>query len=176
MVSFRRKPDVFYACLLLFCGTVALHLLVENQNRYHYHAIPLLCVMLGVAVSAGSVQVNKMIMTQLEKKRQAAMEKAAAEAHIQMIQREQEEQSRLRAEALHAQFDMGKAIREGHIRIVASQGVQEDNRTAEQSNANGEAAAAEPEKIDHAAPEAEEETPLIVNLFFSLLRRDRKRD
>ena len=162
LVSFRREPDVFYACLLLFCGTVALHLLVENQNRYHYHAIPLLCVMLGVAVSAGSVQVNKMIMTQLEKKRQAAVEKAAAEAHIQMIQREQEEQSRLRAEALHAQFDMGKAIREGHIRIVASQGVQEDNRTAEQSNASGEAAAAEPEKIDHAAPEAEEETPLIV--------------
>ena len=51
---------------------------------------------------------------------------------------EEDEIARLRAEALHAQFDMEKAIREGHIRIVGSQGIATDpakerqNRTVNQ--------------------------------------------
>lgn len=44
----RREPDAGYALILTFCGTVALHLLVEQQNRYHYYALYLLAVLAGV--------------------------------------------------------------------------------------------------------------------------------
>ena len=126
-LCFRRSPDSMYACLLLFCGTVALHLMVENQNRYHYHALALLCLMTGISVRDISDMVRRAVMDRLVKKQQAAAEKAARDAHVFMIQQEETDRARLRAEALHAQFDMGAAIREGHIRIVASKGVIASN-------------------------------------------------
>ena len=44
----RREPDAGYALILTFCGTVALHMLVEQQNRYHYFALYLLAVLAGI--------------------------------------------------------------------------------------------------------------------------------
>lgn len=124
VMSFRRGPDAAYACLLLFCGTVALHLLVENQNRYHYHALPLLAVMSGLAVSGCAATVHRAVMERIVRKREEAEHKAAREAEILQRQQEEQERIRLRAEALHAQFDMDSAIRQGHIRIVASEGIR----------------------------------------------------
>ena len=46
-------------------------------------------------------------------------------ARTKKVWREEKELAQLRAEALHAQFDMDRAIREGHIRVVTSQGVMD---------------------------------------------------
>ncbi|MBR0228687.1 MAG: glycosyltransferase family 39 protein [Clostridia bacterium] len=119
----RRGPDAMYACLLLFCGTAGLHLFVENQNRYHYHALALLCMMSGMSVREVMALVRQSVMDRLERKRREAAEMAARASRVLMLQQEEADRARLRAEALHAQFDMGAAIREGHIRIVASEGV-----------------------------------------------------
>ncbi len=124
VMLFRRKPDTLYACVLLFCGTVALHLFVENQNRYHYHAIPLLALFSGAAASAMLGVVGRAVMASIEQKRQETEARVREEAEILARQRDEEERVRLRAQALHAQFDMGKAILEGHIRVVASEGVK----------------------------------------------------
>lgn len=119
----KRKPDSSYSLVLLFCGTVALHLFVENQNRYHYHAIPVLIILSGIAVSAILQNVYQFVMEKLEEQRRLAAEKERSAQEAARKAASEEEISRLRAEALHAQFDMAKAIREGHIRIVASKGV-----------------------------------------------------
>ncbi|MBR2823987.1 MAG: glycosyltransferase family 39 protein [Clostridia bacterium] len=123
VLMLRRRPDVLYACLLLFCATVALHLLVENQNRYHYHAMPLLCLFTGAAVKWVLNLVDEAVMKRIHLKRREEAEKQEMEAERARRQQEKDELARLRAEALHAQFDMEKAIREGHIRIVGSQGI-----------------------------------------------------
>ncbi len=123
-VMLRLRPDALYSCVLLYLGTVALHLLVENQNRYHYHALPVLAILAGAAASAMRDRIHFAVMAQLEEKKR---EKAIAEErenHVQMMRAEEAERVRLRAVALHAQFDMGKAIEEGHIRIVASKAVE----------------------------------------------------
>ena len=44
---FRGKPDAGYAIVLLLCGTIALHMIVETQNRYHYYALYLLAAIGG---------------------------------------------------------------------------------------------------------------------------------
>ena len=124
VLLFRRRPDTLYACVLLFCGTVALHLFVENQNRYHYHAIPLLALFSGAAASAVLGIVGRAVMARIEQKRQEAEARARHESEVRARQRDEEERVRLRAQALHTQFDMGKAILEGHIRVVASEGVK----------------------------------------------------
>lgn len=121
----RKKPNVLYACLLLFCATVVLHLLVENQNRYHYHVLPLLCLFSGAAVRWLLSSMNEGVMKRVHSKRREAEKKAAGEAARARKQQEEEELVRLRAEALHAQFDMGRAIEEGHIQIVISKGAAE---------------------------------------------------
>ena len=123
---FRRKPDVLYACTLLFCGTVALHLLVENQNRYHYHALPLLALFSGASVSVMLGVVRRTVLARIEQKKREEAEKVEREAAVRARQRDDDERVRLRAEALHAQFDMGKAILEGHVRVVASEGVMKN--------------------------------------------------
>ena len=123
VLMLRRRPDALYACLLLFCATVALHLLVENQNRYHYHAMPLLCLFSGASVKWVLSLVDETVMKRIHLKRREEAEKRELEAARARRQQEQDEVARLRAEALHAQFDMEKAIREGHIRIVGSQGI-----------------------------------------------------
>ena len=123
-VMFRLRPDALYSCVLLVLGTAALHLFVENQNRYHYHTLPFLAILAGAAGAAMSERVGVAVMARIEEKKK---EKAAEEeriAHVRKLQEEEDERVRLRSEALHAQFDMAKAIEEGHIRIVASKAIE----------------------------------------------------
>ena len=79
--------------------------------------------MSGMSVKEVMALVRQSVMDRLERKRREAAEKAARDSHVFMLQQEEAERMRLRAESLHTQFDMGAAIREGHIRIVASEGV-----------------------------------------------------
>jgi len=119
-LMFRRKPDPVYACMLLFCGTIALHLFVENQNRYHYHLLPLLCLLFGVGVSSLVHMVDQNVMSRVRARERREAEKKAFKDKVALEQREAEECARLRAEALHAQFDMGKALQNGNVRVIMS--------------------------------------------------------
>ena len=49
-ITIHSEPEPGWTLILLFCGTVVMHLLVESQNRYHYHALPLLCILSGAAL------------------------------------------------------------------------------------------------------------------------------
>lgn len=120
-IQLRRRPDAGYACVLLFCGTVVLHLLVESQNRYHYHALPLLCILCGVAAGRVLSLVRQRMTERLIEKARIEAEREERERIVERITAEERERERLRAEALHAQFDMGKAIREGHVRVIMSE-------------------------------------------------------
>ncbi|MBR2759591.1 MAG: glycosyltransferase family 39 protein [Solobacterium sp.] len=121
VIMVRKVPNTSYSFVLMFCGTVALHLLVENQNRYHYHTLPILAIMTGVFFYLMMERVQKIVLAQkIEKEHKEAEEKAAKE-RIERIRAEEKKIEDLRAAALHAQFDMGPAIRDGHVRVVMSQ-------------------------------------------------------
>lgn len=123
-VMFRLRPDALYSCILLVLGTVALHLFVENQNRYHYHALPFFAILAGAAGTAMRERVYDAVMARIVEKKQLKAAEEERIAHVKKLQDEEAERVRLRAEALHAQFDMGKALSEGHIRIVASKAIE----------------------------------------------------
>lgn len=134
----RRKPDAAYTCVLLFCGTVALHLLVENQNRYHYHGMTILALLTGVAMTGTMEIVYKRVMARVLQRRMLKAKRIADAEAVRLRKAEEEERVRLRAEALHAQFDMDSAIREGHIRIIASEGAREAAAKAAQAAPSAE--------------------------------------
>ena len=172
-IMLARDPDGAYCCTLLVCGTVVLHLLVENQNRYHYHAMPMLAIIAGTAVGYILRRSYHHFMYQREEKDRLNSIKAARAAEVAKLQETEDELSEIRAQALHAQFDMGSALREGHIQIIASQSavdaapgeadaapeeagaVQKDAATTpEETEAVSEEAAAVPEETETVSEEA----------------------
>ena len=116
-----KAPDGSYACTLLFCGTVALHLLVENQNRYHYHALPILAIVAGTTIGQILRSSYNFFMHQQAEKDRLDNEKATIQAQVKKQEEFEAEMIDIRAKALNAQFDMGTALKEGHITIIASQ-------------------------------------------------------
>lgn len=118
---FRRKPDSSFAIILMILGTIALHLLVENQNRYHFHVLSLLPILAAVALRAILDAVGRNCMAaqyEAQRRKEQAQERARI---IAQTRADEAERARLRAEALHAQFDIGKALREGHVNITMSE-------------------------------------------------------
>jgi hypothetical protein len=121
LMTYFRRQSFSYALILFFDVIVLSYLALECQNRYHALLLPLLSVLSGVAVRETIGLCTERIMkTKLEKQRAQAEE----EARKQMIkekERQEKEIIALRMKALSAQFDMDKAIREGHIRVVVGQ-------------------------------------------------------
>ena len=121
IVIYRRKVDASYSMILMILGTVVLHLLVENQNRYHYHVLPLFAILGGISF-AGIMRnsAHKVIGNKFRK--QYELQQNSERERI--IREQAEENSKLQKkceESFQQQFDMEKAIKEGHITIVASE-------------------------------------------------------
>ncbi|MCI1966255.1 MAG: glycosyltransferase family 39 protein [Oscillospiraceae bacterium] len=116
----RKKPGVSYSLVLLFLGTAALHLLVENQNRYHYHILPVLAIFAGMAVSYINQECYDRVMAAEVRKEQKAQEQRRREAHVIELAKEEQRLIRLRQKSMHTQFDIEKALREGHVGITVS--------------------------------------------------------
>lgn len=121
----RKKPDASYSLVLLFLGTVALHLLVENQNRYHYHILPVFAIFAGMAVSSINQECYVRVMAVKARKEREEQEQARKDEHLRRLAAEERRLTLLRQKALHAQFDMEKALREGHVGITVSAAVKE---------------------------------------------------
>jgi hypothetical protein len=116
----RKKPNASYALVLLFLGTVALHLLVENQNRYHYHILPVFAIFAGMAVSYINQECYVRVMAARARKETKKTEQAQREAHVRALAEEERRVMQMRQKALHTRFDLEKALREGHVGITVS--------------------------------------------------------
>ena len=165
----KRHPDPLYACVLLICGTLGLHLFVENQNRYHYHILPILGLLFGASVSSLVHMVDQGVMSRIYSRNRQEAEKNAYKTKVALEQHEADERARLRAEALHAQFDMGTALHNGNIRIIMSKGAAdmagqpypEAAPVADDEKKQAEAPEALPASADAAAKAAP--TPFDLN-------------
>jgi hypothetical protein len=123
LIFYLRKADFSSFLILIFDGMAIAFLFLENQSRSHYFLLPLMAILAGWSLSGFRQLVYEFLMNRQfekarERKRQAEREKRIAEKNAF-----EEEIRETRAAALHAQFDMEKAIAEGHIRIIASEAV-----------------------------------------------------
>ena len=123
----RKKPNTSYSLVLLFLGTVALHLLVENQNRYHYQVLPVFAIFAGMAVAYINQECYERVMAARACREKEAQEQAKREAHIRELAEEERRLIKLRSEALHTRFDIEKALREGHVGITVSAAVERES-------------------------------------------------
>ena len=123
LFCYFKKVDFSYSLILLADGTTALHMMLENQNRYHYFLLPVFAILASIAFAECIRVTEKRVMFQMEEKARIKREKEERQKRIVFMEQIDREIQDRRAAALHAQFDMGKALEEGHIRIVASQSV-----------------------------------------------------
>jgi len=117
----KSRGSWSYILVLLFCGTVAMHLLVENQNRYHFHCLYVFAILaaqgLHLMYQDSKYRIvignaNRKRMEQEKEEEKAALERInAAEAFAQATQ----------DKAMGVLFDMEQALKTGHVQVSVSQ-------------------------------------------------------
>ncbi|MFU0832475.1 MAG: hypothetical protein ACFWUC_05985 [Oscillospiraceae bacterium] len=127
----RKKPNASYALILFFLGTVTLHLLVETQNRYHFHVLTLFAIFAGMTVSYINQACYESVMASKAREEKIAAERAEREKHLRALEAEEKRLMRLRSEAMHARFDIEKALREGHVGIMVTEAAAKPEKTEE---------------------------------------------
>lgn len=124
----KSRGSWSYILVLLFCGTVAMHLLVENQNRYHFHCLYAFAILaaqgLHLMYQDSKYRVvignaNRQRMEQEKEEEKVALERInAAEAFAQATQ----------DKAMGVLFDMEQALKTGHVQVSVSQAYSAQSR------------------------------------------------
>ncbi len=118
----QKKASYIQVLILLYLGTVGIHLFVESQNRYHYHILQVIMVMGAVGISyifqnaresAKAAFIRKQEKMDLIKLQEEELEKYAEEEHLAMIDRYQQ---------MTNTFDMKSAITNGNVMVTVSKG------------------------------------------------------
>lgn len=127
----RKGNDVEYVFILIFVGTVGMHLFVESQNRYHYHALFMLALLAGCAVHE-IYRMNRAKVLKLREEREA---KRAAlrekQERVSKMQRDEEELTHLREEAMQSKFDMKDALERNLIRVSVTEAYRQEDKDDE---------------------------------------------
>lgn len=124
---YKGKGNYLYVFILLYLGTVAMHLLVESQNRYHYFVLQVFMLLAGFGVQ----QIFRDASKEFQKKHKQQLleeerEKERQET-LQMYKEREQVLRELRAEALSNVFDMNSALKDGNIIMTVSEAYREDD-------------------------------------------------
>ncbi len=134
----RRRLDLTYPLMLLFLGTAAMHLLVENQNRYHYHSLPAFAILAAASISYILADYKERAKRLEDKRAEKSAQKDIEAQTLAEIKREQAALRDLRTQALEQVFDMEKALKEGHIRMTVSEAYRTKPKQGEKDRSTHE--------------------------------------
>lgn len=140
----QRKASYVYVPILLFLGTAAMHLMVESQNRYHYHVLPVFMIVASVGV--GYIFENAIaFVTSSDQQRQEKEKRQITEEHV-MKQFEEEEHRAIetRYKSMTNAFDMNSAINNGNVIVTVSEKYMKENEKAGAGNEEVEKTSIEP--------------------------------
>ena len=122
----QRGPGMAYPFLLMYLGTAALHLLVENQNRYHFHALFMLAALAALGVRDICESSRVRVQQKQEARRAAARAEEEAQAKRRALLLEEERLTRLRREAMQTRFDMKAALEAGYVTVCVTRACAEE--------------------------------------------------
>jgi hypothetical protein len=133
---FKKRGNWAYLFVYLFLGTVAMHLLVENQNRYHFHVLYLFAILAAAGLhDLYEDSKYRVVRAQSEQRERMAWKKEETAA-LQRIEEAEQYASQRREESMSGYFDMGQALKEGHIVMSVSESCsKEDEQERGDTNA-----------------------------------------
>lgn len=121
-----RRFSYLYLPVLIFLGTAAIHVLVESQNRYHYHVLPAFMIIASVGMgyifenARGFVRSNE--IQKEEKKKQRIRE----EELLRQFEEEEHQAIETRYKTMTNSFDMDSAIQNGNVTVTVSEKYKKD--------------------------------------------------
>lgn len=122
----KKGNDIEYVFVLVFVGTVGMHMFVEIQNRYHYHALFMLAMLAGCAVSE-IYRMNRAKVLARRKEQEAARQLEQEKAkRLERLHADEEEYERLRQEAMQSRFDMQSALEQNLIKVSVSEAYRKE--------------------------------------------------
>ncbi|MBA4687320.1 MAG: glycosyltransferase family 39 protein [Candidatus Galacturonibacter soehngenii] len=127
----KTKGNFAYVLVLVYLGTVVMHLFVESQNRYHYFILQIFMILASMSVPFLYEDAKRSIMQKdsqikLEQLEAQAMQQAVEDYHIQENAMEE-----LRKEAFTNVFNMKEALENGNVIMTVSQAYQEEDENIE---------------------------------------------
>lgn len=127
----KKGNDTEFVFVLIFVGTVGMHLFVESQNRYHYHALYMFALLAGCAVD-GIYRMNRAKVLKLREEKEAARAKLREkQERIRKMHQDELELTQLREEAMQSKFDMKDALERNLVRVSVSQAYQQEDKNDE---------------------------------------------
>ena len=120
-VTFWQKgASLAYPFVLMVLGTAAMHVLLENQNRYHFHALYMMAILAAFGVRSVCEAGRARVQQRQEERRRLEREKLEDAQRREALLREEENLTRLRREAMNSRFDLKRALETGHITVRVS--------------------------------------------------------
>jgi len=123
-LTIHRRGTWAYVPVTVFLGTVAMHLLVENQNRYHFHALYLFVLLSAVGLHLLYEECGDYLVRGRAGRTRALEEKQAEAAAMARIEEAQSYCAQLQKQEMEGQFDMASALKSGHVRVSVSEAVE----------------------------------------------------
>ena len=117
----RRGAGLAYPFVLMYLGTAAMHLLVENQNRYHFHALYMLAILAAFGVRDICAASRVRVQQRQEEKRVLARQRREDEMKKKVLQQEEAHLVELRQQAMQSGFDLRDALEKGYITVRVSE-------------------------------------------------------
>ncbi|MFA9378054.1 MAG: ArnT family glycosyltransferase [Lachnotalea sp.] len=153
----KEKGNFVYVLVLLYLGTVVMHLLVESQNRYHYFILEVFMIMGGMGIQFMYNDAKKSVLHRGKQKDLELLEKEIQEQIVEAYDKQEIKIEELRKEAYSNVFDMQAAIQSGNVIMTVSQAYQEEQCNVGNIVGNIEAAATEQIEENLEEKEVEEE-------------------
>lgn len=129
----KRASNWSYLLVILFLGTILMHFFVENQNRYHFHALYLFVILSSVSLHYLYYDYKEQLVIQdvtKEMRERLKLEEQEAIDRILEAQAYAKEQLSVKMEG---SFDMNKALKEGHVEISVTQSYEESPTYVEEA-------------------------------------------
>lgn len=142
----KTKGNFAYVLVLVYLGTVVMHLFVESQNRYHYFILQIFMIFASMCVpflyedaKKSLIQNNNQV--KLEQLEAQAMQQAIEDYHIQENAMEE-----LRKEAFSNVFNMKEALEKGNVIMTVSRAYQKEDEIQKVEVVEREVAVTAPKK------------------------------
>lgn len=122
----KRGNDITFPFILIFVGTAGMHLFVESQNRYHYHALFMFVLLAGFTIKEVYEMNRCKVLASREEKERCLLEKQEDEKKMEILLNEEEELKKRREEAMRCGFDMMDALKKGYVTVSVSEAYEKD--------------------------------------------------
>lgn len=117
----KRGNGIAYPFILVILGTAGMHLFVESQNRYHYHALIMIAFLASYTVKEIYEMNRAKILASKGEKERGCLDKEEDKKKMELLLQEEEELKKIRKEAMGCRFDMMDALKKGYITVSVSE-------------------------------------------------------